>query len=197
MPKSSRRHRPKPPPQKDQRGIWRRISPVWKGVIGAVLGVATLLGGYEVVNPAISVDCPSGPVDPLNPYTDSFVVVNNGYLAVHELKVTCIPHVLRAKMLVGGPSAAGPQIQNRAFESAVLSRGERRTFACKVFNFPEPTMRVEYADLGIATTFRPISFIPWRTFRQFVFEATKHQDGTLRWAELSLREVAPTYPPRY
>jgi hypothetical protein len=188
-------HPPLFPKQQGRTGIWRRIPLVVKILIGAVS--MDWLVSEPMRLP--SRDCPFShrlrPVDSLNPYVAPFTLTNDGYLSIYQVKATCIPHILKLKALNSRDVKA--QVQNEAFAADILEPDEHRSFVCDVFHFTNNPMAIEYADVGIGITFRPIQNINWRVFRQFLFQAAPRPDGKLYWTALSLQNIPASYPPNY
>jgi hypothetical protein len=186
-------------------GVWRRIPPVVKGILAVLLAVATLLG-LVVLPPRIAIEKPDEPVDVFRPFEFPFTLSNGGYFSLYDVRVNCVPDefTFRKTADIAG-STALPQIhvQNQAFvDIRDFAPGDQKSFSCDVFHFDEKTsipntMPVVDCDVKIAATFRPIPFIRWRAFKQFIFEASIAGDGTLRWHYPMLLPKQATIPPTY
>jgi hypothetical protein len=195
------------PTQPSRSGVWRRIPPVVKGASAFLLAVATLLG-FVVLPPRISVEKPAESVDVFRPFELPFTVSNDGYFSVYRMTINCIPHELQFRNTPALAAANKNEqtqfnIKNQAFEQIpLLASGERRSFVCDVFHFREHTSvpnnwPLISCDVGVGITFRPIRFIHWRLFRQFLFQASIASDWKLRWHYPLLKQKQATYPPSY
>jgi hypothetical protein len=189
---------------------WHSIRPWVRRLVEFSLGAATLLG-IVVLPPRISVEKPSESVDAFHPFELPFALSNDGYFSIYKVKINCIPDhlVFQFHKETGAPAdtdnkAPTTTLKNQAFEQIpILSAGDRRSFVCDVFHFNQPPEStgahwpVQFCNVGIGITFRPIRFIHWRVFRQFSFQASISSDGKLRWAYPILEQKQATYPPSY
>ena len=147
------------------RGIWKKI-PAWAYfiVVAASVGI-TLVEGY----PWLSVE-KDELLDPGNPYSQTFVVVNGGYIPVTDLDADCTPDfVTSAESGMGGIS-----VKSLKFADSIPHDG-RATISCSGLQLKFPGLLLErfqtpdqdklfvMVSLPLAATIAGISFhINWR-----------------------------------
>ena len=81
----SNRGRKLPKPKKLPRRGKTTTNPFPRKIIGAVLGLATLIGGAAVLLPRVTVTV-SDPVDPNNPFSSSVTITNTGYIPLKSVR---------------------------------------------------------------------------------------------------------------
>jgi hypothetical protein len=105
--------------------IWKRI-PAWVYFFVVTLSVLiTLLEGY----PWLSIE-KDELLNPLDPYSQMFYVINGGYVPTTEMEVTCAPDFMTSRAIGvtgGGFRWAGTDIP-------YLGHGDKATLPC--FRFP-------------------------------------------------------------
>src|SRR5713226_10265571 len=136
MSRKSKKRRPKQRQSKSP----HRISPLnqrshhtrrfLKRVIGLILGFATLLGGYAVIRPRISVSL-STPLNPANPFSTPFTASNDGYLSLYDVAFLCQLHRVRSDRFIELSSGEGRlQTTAETLVARKMSPGEKNDVPC-------------------------------------------------------------------
>lgn len=165
-----RRRQERPAPAK-RRSVWKRI-PAWIWVALAFLSiVVAMLQAYPWLSIQETIS-----LDPSNPYSELFLLVNEGYLPVTNLDADC-----------GFSFEASPRIniQRNIAEFPNFARfvphSGMVTLPC--FRTVTGTWQFTSAQLNVTATYSYYG-IPWQLFRRhqtFLFRAVKASDGSLHW----------------
>ncbi|SRR6266568_8607896 len=156
-------------------------------LFGIVLGSATLLGGFVSIltlSPRISVSQPSLP-DSSNPFASRFVVSNDGWISLHDVKFSCATASVHApvNITVNGGTWSSPEL----FATDLLP-ARKATVPCLVpMDFPNP---ISDADVAVIVSFRP-DFLWWRQEQKIRLLGRRMPDRSWTWEE---QPIAPQRP---
>ncbi len=144
----------------------------------AIWGV--VLSTWVVFNPRVFVD-PAVSLDPKNPAFTPFVVHNQGYLAIHDVKFSCSMKYLK---LPDGTTVIGlgdytNRFSNPKHVANVIAPGERYSELLPFTGMEHNTF--ENADIAIVLTFKPIKWSPWTCETLHRFVATQGKDRQWHW----------------
>lgn len=157
--------------------IRRILLIVWN----AIAAVSVLVTIWVAVTPRVFVH-PTIPLDPSNPLFTPFVVRNEGYLAIRDVKFSCSMKYL--KFASGGPLAIGIGDYTNRFSdpkqvARVIAAGEEYSELLPLSGLEHN--QIENADIAIVLSFRPIRWLPWRRERLHRFVVTQSKDGQRYW----------------
>jgi len=147
----------------------------------AALGVwGVYVTTWVVAKPRVFV-YPSVALDPANPAFTIFVVRNEGYLAIHDVKFECSMKYLK---LPGGPTIIGlGDYTNRFFDPKQVARvivpGEECSELLPLSKMEHNQFR--NADIAVVLSFRPFRWLPCRWERKHRFETREGEDGQWHW----------------
>lgn len=159
----------------------------WVGVVPAMVSgsIATfgVIVGYLTLLPRVVIS-PSQQLDPSNLLSTSFVISNDGYLPMMNVKTTCSPGQIQFANGTGiyqKGNTYTAEFDNRAAAYEEISLGEKATVPCDLYSNLIMTSPLVSADLSIITRFR-IGYTPFssRTVRRFKTETGT--DGHLYWS---------------
>jgi hypothetical protein len=168
-------------PRASKRNPLGRIAATAITVLGLVATVLTLW-------PRVVVDS-SEPVDPKNPLSASFTVINTGYLPLRDVTV-----LLGVGRIVFGTGRLDPNVVPNFRSRLVrpewqhhrLAMDER--FAVTVGDLfrTDSTARVSAADIAVVVTYKPW-LLPLSGEKVFRFVTKRQTDGLLYWYPLPLQ----------
>ena len=151
-------------------------------IYGAFAIGATFATIWIAVNPRVYV-YPSVNLDPTNPVFTPFVVRNEGYLAIRDVKFECsLKHL---KLASGGPDVIAEEDYNNRFSdpkqvSRVILPGEEASELLPLSNMENN--QFENADIAVRLSFRPIRFWPsYKKEELHRFELKTAKDGQRYW----------------
>jgi hypothetical protein len=138
--------------------------------------VITLLEGW----PWLSIEKDTQ-LDPLNPYSEMFVVVNTGYIPITSLDALCVSSFSGRREKFENMGSRWPGF------ATYLGHEGRVTIPCfrhisigsSFAVNPEATL-----DITIIYAFPYLNFTPLRRSQEFRFKAISSTDGTLHWQYL-------------
>jgi hypothetical protein len=151
---------------------WRIIGAVLSGtcvLLGLLTGVLTLLPRLSVSNLEA--------LNPADPFTTPFVVSNDGYLGVNNVRFSCLLYSLlneKQHIVMRG----GAESINYASPVRRLPAGERATIPC--YPFMKTARTPSRIDIAVNVTYRP-DYVPWSKADHYRFVATDGSDGKLHW----------------
>ena len=148
------------------------------GKILAVWGVA--LTTWVVFYPRLFVE-PATPLDPNNPAYTPFVVHNQGYLAIHDVKFSCSMKYLKlpGDILVVGLGDYTNRFSDPKQAASVIAAGEKYSELLPLTGMEHN--KIENADIAIVLSFKPIRWLPWRRKSLYRFVATQGKDRQWHW----------------
>jgi len=163
--------------ERPQAKLWSRLSTGWR-VLWKMLGAAALLLGLWTaalaVLPRVAVS-PLIKLDPSNAFSAQFIVSNEGYVSLYDVKFGCTLYFVRTSDDTVFDRVVTDQEE---LFKVVLEPGDRT--ACTCFLPFVPGSTVKTADIGINVVYW--SFLwPWRREVQFRFVTMKSSDGRLEW----------------
>lgn len=145
-----------------------------------ILILLSIWGGWVTLVPRVFVDSLVN-LDPNNPANIPFVVQNNGYLSIHDVKFTCS---MKSLTFPGGIRAIAQVPYDNCFSgpkqvSHMIAPGERSTEFLP-FLYMEHN-KIEESDIAIVLTFKPIKWLPWRckTMHRFI---SYQENGQWHWS---------------
>jgi hypothetical protein len=161
-----------------------RLSRVGKVVL-FLLGVPGIYIGILSALPRVSVSSPSS-LDPSDPFASAFVISNDGYLDLYDVKFRCFPDVLNdfgshIKVEMNEKPIDWGGISNDQMAASQISPNKRATILCP-FPFKLLGGPISRGTLRIAVHFRP-EWLPWRVRRVTKFVLAKDASGQFRWLE--------------
>ena len=161
--------------------------------ISILLGLATLLGGIVALLtllPRVSVT-PSDPVDPINPFSASFTITNNGFVPLSSVDA-----LLGIGQVATAPALLDPNFVPN-FESRIV-RPEWKNHNLKVdesFTITPadifglaPGDRLGGADIAIVVSFK-IWIIPIKREKIYRFIARKQTNEQFYWYSIPVEEI--------
>ncbi len=157
-----------------------------KLMIGAVLGISTLLGVPAAIMafyPRINVNA-SDPVDPDNPFSASVTVTNTGFSPLDNVT----PEIAMGKISVvrsGHPLdlEGAPDFQTRFYRlgwgGQDLGLDDKFTFALNdAWTFPRDQLTA--ADIAIVIIYR-VPIVHWKREKIFPMSARRQSNGNFYW----------------
>ncbi|MCX5902591.1 MAG: hypothetical protein NTV89_03780 [Proteobacteria bacterium] len=162
-----------------------RLQSSWRYVMAFAAGAAALFGILSYIHPNISVT-PLMAIDASRPLSMQFLVTNNGYLTMHDVKYACAIEKIKGRVTFGsyggppGVNQNSPRFvapQHESGKSLAPNQSDTVSIDFALFKKADP---VEMADIGIVASFR-LSLIPWRQERLYHFVTQKCSDGKLYW----------------
>jgi hypothetical protein len=159
----------------------RRLLKVIGKTIQAALAVwGVVLSTWVVFNPRVFV-CPAVALDPNNPAFTPFVVHNQGYLAIHDVKFSCSMKYLKlpGNILVVGLGDYTNRFSNPKHVANVIAPGEQYSELLPLTGMEHN--KIENADIAIVLTFKPVKWLSWQRETLHRFVATQGKDGQWHW----------------
>ncbi len=161
------------------------LKPAWHYTMAFAAGLATMLGIVSYVHPNISVT-PLIALDSSRPLSMQFLVTNNGYLTIHDIKYAFGIERIEGKVTFGsfggppGVDESSPRFvapEYKRAKSLDPNQSDSLSIDFNIFRMAEP---IRKADIGIIVSFR-LWFIPWHQERVYHFVTQKAADGNLYW----------------
>jgi hypothetical protein len=141
---------------------------LFKYLVAVLVGALGVIAGTATIWPNVHILPPAEPFDDAEPYKYPFILQNDGYLPVYNVRVQCLPVHISFDLFRSSNIAAAPGAFR--FVTDELPRGDKRPFNCqgwrwlsgringKDFIPPGPLFRTTYADMKICTKFSVIPF---------------------------------------
>jgi hypothetical protein len=173
---ASKHKKPTEPP------AWRKHLLSVKGIILFLIGVPGLYIGILSALPRISVS-PQSSLNPSDAFATRFVISNDGYLDLYEIKFACVlievDLVNGSKILTPGPygDKLGGFTTN-SMAADVIEPTRKATIACP---YPIP-VAITKGDIIVSVSYRP-EWLPFRRQTHVRFVTEKAADGNLNWFE--------------
>lgn len=175
--RKEKQHRKKPNPQKEAAQVPSKKLSGWS-VFLSVIAVAGFLIAVYTLSPRITLH-PGVPLKPSDPFGTPFICSNDGSLSVMDVQFSCSMSFKDANQ-----NTFVNDTESGLYSAPYLGPGQETTVGC---NFPSNRFRSFSTDASILSanatlyvSFRG-SFIPWRTERNFKFQATKDMSGEFHW----------------
>jgi len=113
---------------------------------------------------------------------------NEGYLAVHDVKLSCSMKYLK---LAGDIHVVGLGDYTNRFSdpkqvARVIAPGEEYSELLPLSGMKNN--QVESADIAIVLSFRPIRWLPWRPEKLYRFVVSTGKDGQRHWVRQPIRK---------
>ena len=167
--------------EKPKRTLVRKIFLFVWNTYAALAVFATI---WIAVNPRVYV-YPSVNLDPTNPVFTPFVVRNEGYLAIRDVKFWCSMKYL--KLASGGPLIIGMGDYDNSFSdpaqvSRVIAPGEEASELLPLSNMEHN--QFENADITVNLSYRPFRLWPfslWINKEKHRFETRQGADEQWHW----------------
>lgn len=160
---------PRSPKEKASRLKRSRVKIILTITVNILAVWGVVLSIWVVFNPRIFVQ-PSVALDPKNPSFTPFVVHNQGYLAIHNVKFSCSMKYLKlpGDITVIGLGNYTNRFSNPKHIANVIAPGEQYSELLP-FSGMEHN-KSENADIAIVLIFKPIKWLPWtsETLHRFV-----------------------------
>lgn len=154
-------------------------------MIAFIGGLATMFGILSYVHTNISVN-PTVSLDTSRAFSMQFLVTNNGYLTLHNIKYALAIGNINGRIFIGsygGPPGVDEQSPRFIIspdglgESLRPNESETISADFDIFRMAEPIKEV---NIGIVVTFN-LGFNPWPQERIYHFVTKKTSDGKLYW----------------
>jgi hypothetical protein len=162
-----------------------------KIALSVVVNILALWGGvltiWVVYYPRVSVD-PASALDPNNPAFTPFVVHNQGYWSIHDVKFSCTMKYIKYP---GKIVAVAQKEYENSFSDPkqivdVIAAGEKYTELLPLTGMEHN--RIENADIAIVLSFKPINWLPWRRETRHRFVSTQGKDRLWHWLPQPINE---------
>jgi len=139
-----------------------------------------VLSTWVVFNPRISV-YPSVALDPTNPVFTPFIVHNQGYLAIHDVKFSCSMKYLKlpGDITVIGLGDYTNRFSNPKHVANIIAPGEKYSELLPFTGMEHNTF--ENADIAIVLTYKPMKWFPRARETLYRFVSTQGKDGHWHW----------------
>ena len=149
-------------------------------VINALALWGIFLSTWVVINPRISV-YPSVALDPTNPVFTPFIVDNQGYLAIHDVKFSCsMKHLkLPGEITIIGLGDYTNRFSNPKHVANVIAPGEKYSEFLPFTGLEHNTF--ENADIAIVLNYKLRNWFPWTHEALYRFVSTQAKDGHWYW----------------
>jgi hypothetical protein len=156
-------------------------------VVWFASGAATLLGVFVAalsVLPRISISA-SNPVDPVDPFSASFPIANNGLIPIRDVRA----RIRLGRVLTGGYSPIPGFVSNYEgrggfrrpeWEIHYLRKNEKLTITTAGLFTLGPGPSLGDDDIAIAVSFRPL-LLPFQREKVFRFIVRQRTDGNFYW----------------
>jgi hypothetical protein len=162
-----------------------------KIALTVVVNLLALWGGiltiWVVYYPRVFVD-PATALDPNNPAFTPFVVHNQGYLSIHDVKFSCAMKYIKYP---DGTLAIAEEEYDNSFSdpkqiASVIAAGEKYTELLPLTGMEHN--QITNADIAIVLSFRPIKWLPWRRKTRHRFVSTQGKDSQWHWLPQPINE---------
>ncbi|MHC4692714.1 MAG: hypothetical protein ACYS67_08225 [Planctomycetota bacterium] len=149
-------------------------------VWNAIALVSIIFSIWVVVTPRVFV-YPAVPLDPNNPVFTPFVVRNEGYLDIHDVKFSCSMRYIKfpGKILAIGLGDYTNRFSDPKQVASVIAAGEECTELLPLSGLEHN--QIENSDIAVVLTFKPIGWLPWRRVRLRRFVVAQSKDGRRYW----------------
>jgi hypothetical protein len=184
------------PIRKDRTGSWHRIPLVGKIVIGAAVSLFGAWGAYiQTIKPRIQIQAPRRLVDPRNPYSAPFRLLNDGYLTLHHVTIDCAPALIAANAnLAASRRDLVTLARYRVRTLNGLLPDDPKPFVCDAFkDLTAINATVTGVEVRVTVTVSPFSFINLAYSKSILFETDSNGTRKFQWHELSVGET-PHFP---
>jgi hypothetical protein len=163
---------------------------VVKNLWSLVVAGLTLLGGYAIFRPHISVE-PQITLNPVDPYTTQFNLKNeNAMFSIYNVDAVCWPRNMDSGNGFSVVSL-GP-LPNVHHEIALLESGASSTVDCPsaIGGLGRWSGAVLNADLELVISYRQ-SWWPFAREERYPFAARRDTQGSVHWVHITPREEKP------
>ncbi len=156
-------------------------------VVNALAIWGVVLSTWVVFNPRVFVH-PSVALDPENPAFTPFVVHNQGYLAIYDVKLSSSIKYLKfpGDITVIGLGDYTNRFSNPKHVASVIAPGEQYSELLPFTGMEHN--KFENADIAIVLTFKPIKLLPWTRETLHRFVATQGKDKQWHWLPEPIRK---------
>lgn len=192
-PQSHIAHAESQQPQSQGGQYFRKTVSRTKVLWGLVLGAITLLGGYALFHPHVSVE-PGLLLNPLDPYSTQFTVTNNNEIFdIRTVNCVCWPR----KMDSGnGFSVVSPgYLPNVHHLIPLLQSGAQSTVDCPsiIGGIGAWSGQVINAELEIDVSYNQ-DWWPRIQRERYAFKAVTASDKSVHWIPITPGEETPLFP---
>lgn len=146
-----------------------------------------LLTIWVVYYPRVYVE-PAVPLDPNNPAFTPFVVHNQGYFSIHDVRFSWSMKYIT--LPDGTLIIAEKEYENKFFDpkqvASVISAGEKYTVLLSLTGWKNN--KIENADVAIVLSFKRIKWLPWRRETRHRFVSTQGKDNQWHWLPQPINE---------
>lgn len=154
---------------------YRRIGKRFLAAISLVVTALTAWALFYDFSPKVSVSSAQA-LNPSDLFSTPFMLLNEGYLAIHDVEAECALNNVKYK---NGSNIEQAITRGSLNGSKDIQPHEQMTFKCPPHGIAFGS-DLASADVSIIASFQP-SFIPWRFHKEFRFVSEKSSDGYLHW----------------
>jgi hypothetical protein len=149
---------------------------VWN-ILGAVCIFITI---WVAVTPRVFI-YPSAALDTANPVFTPFVIRNEGYLSIYDVKFSCSMKYLKfhGDILAIGLGDYTNRFSDPKQFARIIAPGEGCSELIPLSGLEHN--QIENADIAIVLSFRPIGWLPWRREQLYRFVVNVGKDGQRYW----------------
>ena len=162
------------------------FSVLWKWFVAFAI-VFGVVQGLAAFAPRLSV-YQSSALDVSNPFSNPFIISNDGMLDIHSIEYSCISNFIETEShIILKDVSAENWIPGRQ----ILSPSEKDSFSCPLKNAMKQSLGlrvlpIKTADITLEISFRP-SWAVWKQTKSFRFIAARTSDNQLQWLPKSLK----------
>jgi len=171
---------PQPPQPPVKRPFWKRIpGSIWGALVLLTL-LITLLEGY----PWLSVEIGER-IEPNEPYTTLFQVVNEGYAPISHLDAECSFSIEASTEKLKDIQMSNIVQQAHDF-AQFLTHARRATIPCNLLVLPGPKqIKAATFEITISYSFYPFTIQFLRRHQHFRFRGIPDSKGNIKWTFVS------------
>jgi hypothetical protein len=164
------------PIQTDRTGIWRRIPPIGKVLIGVAVPLFGLWIGYvQTVKPRILISEPGTFFEPADPFSSPFYIINQGYFSIYSVSAVCENE--RDVFADTNTQAYGNRVIHDIEIPEIAATG-RAPWKCATGIFLKSPL--QEAHLRVDVSFRP-AILSWIHHAHQEFDAFHNSEGKWFW----------------
>jgi len=170
--------------------VRRAAKRAWDNVWALVVAGLTLLGGYAIFRPHVSIE-PGLALNPVDPYTTQFNIKNeNSVFNIHSINAVCWPRTMQTTHNIGVVSIG--QLPNVHHEIPLLEPGANSTVDCPpvIGGIGSYTGAVINAELEIDVSYKQ-SWWPFLKQERYPFAARRDVQGAVHWVHITPHEEKP------
>ncbi len=145
-----------------------------------MVALAIWSGGYLTLKPRI--DVRSGDAyDSNNPVTIPFIIKNQGYVSIYDVKSSSSMNVIRlhGDITIRAEVPFANSFSDPKQVAKIIAPGEGFTIVLPYIHMENN--KFEESDIAIRLTFKPIKWLPWQYETIHRFVSVQNKDGRWKW----------------